>query len=181
MLDALAEAVGGKHALEDLDDAPLPDQPFAWAAVPDDIRRPVSDVLAWCDRCCDELLDVEYRTACRRLLAAAAAGNPAVFRRRGRADTAAAAICWAIGRANDLFTPYAGAMLVKDLLAWFGISSPSVSQRGATLVRAAGFDGDRFTYHSVLGRELLVSSRRRRIMERRDRYVAFLAEEASRP
>lgn len=93
---------------------------------------------------------------------------------------AAAAICWAIGRANDLFTPYAGAMLVKDLLAWFGISSPGVSQRGGTLVRAAGFDGDRFAYHSVLGRQLLVSSRRRRIMERRDRYVALLAEEASR-
>ncbi len=87
MLDALADAVGGKHALEDPDDVPLPDEPFALAAVPDDIRRPVSDVLAWCDRCCDELLDVEYRTACRRLLAAWAADDPAVFRRSGRADT----------------------------------------------------------------------------------------------
>ena len=55
------------------------------------------------DACCDELLDVEYRTACRRLLARVAAGDPAVFRRRASSATAAAAICWIVGKDNDLF------------------------------------------------------------------------------
>ncbi|MGH8909817.1 MAG: hypothetical protein ACRD0K_25820 [Egibacteraceae bacterium] len=83
MLDVLRMAVGGPDRLADLDDAPLPDEPFAWSGIPDDIRDRVGDVLARCDRCCEELLDVECRTACRRLLARAAAGDPNVFRAQG--------------------------------------------------------------------------------------------------
>jgi hypothetical protein len=84
MLDALRNAVGGQHSLDELDAAPLPDEPFEWTGIPDDIHVPVTDALHRVDRCCDQLLDTEYRTACRRLLARAAAGDPAVFRRSAR-------------------------------------------------------------------------------------------------
>jgi len=65
----------------------------------------VAEVLALLDRCCDELLDTEYRTACRRFLARAAAGDPEIFRRRSKPASAAAAVCWVIGKADMLFDP----------------------------------------------------------------------------
>ncbi len=172
VLDALRRQVGGDEALWSLNDAPLPDEPFSWDAIPDDIRPKVDEVLGRCDRCCDELLDVEYRTACRRLLARAARGDPEAFRRRGRADTAAAAICWAVGKANELFAPSSGGLLVKDLAAHFGLGPGSVSQRAGTLLKAAGVDESWRTWDLSLGTpELLVGARRRRIRERRDRYA----------
>ncbi|MGH9066983.1 MAG: DUF6398 domain-containing protein, partial [Acidimicrobiales bacterium] len=98
------------------------------------------------------------------------ADQPYVFRRRGRSDTAAAAVCWAVGRANDLFAPSGGAMMVKDLVGHFGLPQSSVSRRAATMLKAAGIDY-RPAWDLFLGRpHLLVSSRRRRIIERRDRY-----------
>ena len=63
------------------------------------------EVLERVDDCCTALLDLEYRTAARRLLAALATADPDIFRRRARADTAAAAVCWIVGRANGLFDP----------------------------------------------------------------------------
>ncbi len=175
MLDLLCEAVGGEEALAALDDHPLPDEPFDWDGVPGDIADRVAEVLALCDRCCHELLDSEHRTACRRVLARVATGDPAVFRRKARAETAAAAICWIIGKANDLFSTSAGGMYVKELTEWFGITQGSVSPRAATLLRAAGFDGRSFAYQPSLGTpELLVSGRRRRIIERRDRFREML-------
>ncbi len=169
-LGALRRAVGGDEALDLLDDRPLPDEDFVWDGIADDVNERVGAVLAHCDACCDTLLDVEYRTACRRLLAAVAAGAPEVFRRKGRADTAAAAICWSVGRANDLFVPTGGGMLVKDLLGYFGVRG-SISQRAATMLGAAGVgDGELSAYRVDLADpRLLVSSRRRRIIEQRDR------------
>lgn len=143
MLDTLRRAVGGDAALIELHDRPLPDEEFSWEGVPGDVRRPVGEILALCDRCCEELLDREYRTACRRFLSLAASGDPAVFRRRARADTAAAAVCWIVGKANELFTPSGGGMRVKDLTAYFGLRG-GVSQRAATLLRAAGFSTDHY-------------------------------------
>lgn len=173
MLDLLRAAVGGEEALASLADDPLPDEPFAWDGIAEDIRDRVSEVLAMCDRCCEELLDVEYRTACRRYLARVATGDAEVFRRRGSAHTAAAAVCWTIGTANDLF---GGRMLVKDLLAHFGIASGGVSQRALTLMKAAGIrDPDDYGTSAwdvrVGTPDLLVSSRRRSIIERRDRHL----------
>jgi hypothetical protein len=175
MLESLKRAVGSEEALTGLTDEALPDEAFAWDGVPKDIRAKVREVLERCDQCCDELLDVEFRTACRRYLCRVATGNPEVFRRRGRSDTAAAAICWTVGKANDLFVPSGGGMLVKDLLAHFGLSQGSVSQRAATLMKAAGIKPDRGYYPAwdvALGSpDLLVASRRHRIIERRDRYL----------
>jgi len=56
LLDALAEEVGGQDALDSLDGTPLPDEEFGWDQVPGDVRERVGEVLAACDRCCDDLL-----------------------------------------------------------------------------------------------------------------------------
>jgi hypothetical protein len=173
MGELLREAAGGEDALRTLDDVPLPDEEFDWTGIPDDVHGKVAEVLALCDRCCDELLDIEYRTACRRLLARAAAGDPAVFRRRASSATAAAAVCWIVGKDNDLFSVSGGPMLVKDLMVHFGLAQGGVSQRAETLMKAAGFDPYARRWDLRLGSpELLVSARRRRITKMRDEYLA---------
>src|SRR6478736_3940510 len=77
----LAVEVGGDDVLEALDDSPLPDEPFDWTGIAEDIAPRVREVLEMVDRCCHDLLGVEYRTACRRVLARAAVGDPKAFRR----------------------------------------------------------------------------------------------------
>ncbi len=171
MIDTLRRAVGGGGALARLDDAPLPDEPFAWDAVAPDVHDRVAEVLGLVDRCCDEQLDVEYRTACRRFLARAAAGDPEVFRRRARPETAAAAVCWIIGKANELFSPAGDGRTSKDLMGHFGLTGSP--QRAGTLLRAAGF-GDRHYGSIDLGSpDYLTSARRRRILARYERYRAM--------
>jgi len=170
MLDALRATVGGEQALHTLQTTPLPDEDFDWADIPSDIHAPVADVLALCDRCCAQLLDVEYRTAARRLLARAARGDPAAFKRRARADNTAAAVCWIVGKANHLFTPSGGGMQVKDLLEHFGVSG-SVSQRATTLLRAGGFPTDHYGEIRLGSPDYLVSDRRHSILTQRDRYT----------
>ena len=102
-LEYLDRRVGGRHALDALDDRPLPDDAFCWAGIPDDVHPIVADVLAHCDALCDQRLDIEHRTAVRRLLAKVAAADPGVFRDSTRADTVAAALCWIVGKANGVF------------------------------------------------------------------------------
>ena len=174
MRHLLEDAVGGAKALDNLDTKPLPDEEFVWRNVAEDIRERVGEVLSMCDSCCDEMLDVEYRTACRRLLARVATGNPRVFRRKARADTAAAALCYAVGKANDLFSASGERMRVKDLLGYFGLSQAGVSQRAETLLNAAGiaaydrYGVGRYGDMSLASPALLVSSRRRSIVDLRD-------------
>ena len=173
MLDTLRRAVGGDQVLDTLDDRPLPDEPFGWDGVPPDVHDRVGEVVALVDRCCNELLDQEYRTACRRFLATAAAGDPEIFRRRGRLDTAAAAVCWVIGKANDLFLPVSGGgMMVKDLTAHFGAPG-GVSQRAGVLLRAAGLDEPHHGSVDLGTPRYLTAERRRRILADRDRYRAM--------
>jgi hypothetical protein len=172
MRDVLREAAGGDETLRTLDERPLPDEDFDWSGIPDDVHDKVGDVLALTDACCKQLLDVEHRTACRRLLARVAAGDPAVFRRRASTTTAAATICWIVGKDNDLFSHAGGRMLVKDLMAHFGLTQGGVSQRAETFLNAAGFDRSTRRWNLRLGDPgLLVSRRRRRIIELRDEYL----------
>ena len=171
MRDLLCEAAGSADALRTLDDRPLPDEAFDWSGIPADVHDKVGEVLDLIDACCDQLLDVEYRTACRRLLSRAAAGDPEVFRRRASSVTAAAAICWIVGKDNDLFSAVGGGMLVKDLMRHFGLQG-SVSQRASTFMKAAGFDPYMLRWELRLGDpELLVSGRRRWMIELRDEYL----------
>lgn len=168
LVDSLARRVGGRLALQNLDDQPLPDEPFDWAGVPSDIHPVVQQVLDLCDRCADEILDVEHRTAMRRFLSRAAVADPAPFRRKASPVRGAAAVAWVICRANDTAGNYYTGLSVTDLLAWFGISG-SVSQRAEPLLRANGVDPhDRFGVMALGTPDLLTAAKRRDIIALRD-------------
>jgi len=167
LTDMLADEVGGPEALAALDDRPLPDEPFDWTDIPDDVHDRVAEVLALCDDACDALLDAELRTACRRFLARVASTDPTVFRRKGRPETAAAAVCWIIAKNNDLFRPWGAGLEVKDLLAHFGITG-SVSQRASTLLRAGGFPLPQMGDLELGSTDYLGSARRRLIIDDRE-------------
>ncbi len=133
LLEGLDRKVGGRFALQNLDDAPLPDEPFEWAGVADDVRPVVEVMLDLCDRCADELLDVEHRTAMRRFLSRAAVADPALFRRKASPERGAAAIAWVICRANGTTGDHWSGLSVQELLTWFGVTG-SVSQRAEPLL-----------------------------------------------
>jgi hypothetical protein len=135
MLGLLREAVGGEDALRTLETEPLPDEALEVSVLPEDVRERVREVADLTDRCCDHLLDREHRTACRRLLVDVAVADPQIFRRRGRAETAAAAVVWIVARANRSFDPHRGGLSSKGLSEWFGISGGPTA-RASTLLRA---------------------------------------------
>ena len=171
LLKGLDREVGGRLALENLDQAPLPDEAFVWAGIADDIRPVVQQMLDACDRCADELLDVEHRTAMRRFLSRAAVGDPAAFRRNASAIRGAAAVAWVICRANDTVGAYRSGLAVRDLLAWFGVKG-SVSQRAEPLLRANGVDPHQLFGRMSLGApDLLTSEHRAAIIANRDRWT----------
>lgn len=171
MTEHLRDAVGGEPALAELDANPLPGEDFDWRGIPDDIHQHVAEVLALCDQCCAELLCTEYRTACRRFLARAATGDPGIFRRKARADIAAAAVCWVVGKANDLFGSGGSGMQVKDLMAHFGIRG-SASQRAGVMLRAGDFPSKDYGEPTLGSPDYLIASRHDRILRLRDQYAA---------
>jgi Domain of unknown function (DUF6398) len=167
----LATEVGGQQVLNNLDDSPLPDEPFDWTGIAEDIVPCVAQILGHIDRCCDALLDVEYRTACRRLLARAALGDPRVFRRQAKTETAAAAIVWIVGSTNKIFDGPERLIFASRVVHFLGASS-SASSRAETFRRAAG--RGRFPFETHLGAAFLTSGSRRRIIGDRDWYRARL-------
>ena len=175
LLDALAEEVGGQDPLDSLDDTPLPEEEFGWDEVPADVREQVGRVLAACDRCSDDLLGAEYRTACRRLLARAAPDLSGTLHKTARPEAIAAAVCWVIGTGNQRFGQATGELRVKDLMSYFSLEKSSVSERGYRIMRAAGIK-PASAYPAVrLGSpDLLVSDRRSRIIELRDHHRAAI-------
>jgi Domain of unknown function (DUF6398) len=175
VLGGLARVVGGDEALSALDDAALPVEEFVWDGIAADVQDRVGEVLGLVDDCCDALLDAEFRTAGRRLLARVATGDPDLFRRRGRADTAAAAICWVIGNANELFNPRSVPhLLAKTLIAHFGLAPATVTQRSKAILRAAGAPPTEQTGAVELGSPgYLVAARRARIIADRDHFRAM--------
>lgn len=164
----LAERVGGEDALATLDTEPLPDEQLDLGEVPDDVHARVRAVAALTDACCDDLLDREHRTACRRLMADVAAGDPAIFRRRSRDDRAAAALAWIVCSANDTLDPSGGGLTATELVGWFGVDG-SVSQRAATMLRAVGVHDQRGSDVALGTTRYLVADSRATIIERRDR------------
>ncbi len=180
VLDGLAEEVGGQGALDSLDDAPLPDEEFGWDGVPADVRDRVGPVLAACDRCCDDLFGAEYRTACRRLLARAVPGLSGLLHGQASPKAIAAAACWVIGKGNDRFGQRPGDLRIKDLTSYFGLAKSSVSGRGYQIMRAAGIESaDVYSGIRLGSPALLVSARRRRIIELRDLHRAALSGEST--
>jgi hypothetical protein len=166
VLSGLADEVGGRMRLQSLDVAPLPDEPFDWEGIPADVHPVVQDMLEACDGFADGVGNTEYRTAMRRFLSRAAAGDPAIFRRRGSRVRGAAAVAWAISEANQLYS-------AKYIQESFGLRS-GVSQRAEPMLRAIGID----SFESGCGPpalgspDLLLSSRREEIVERRDSALA---------
>jgi hypothetical protein len=171
-LEYFAGDVGGIDALMALDDVPLPDEEFEWAGISEGIRPAVRAMLEECDRCADALFDVEHRTAMRRFLARAARNDPRVFTRKGSPVRGAAAVAWVISTANRTAGVWSAGMTTKELLGHFGITG-SVSDRAGTLMRAAGTPTAYTTSPIELGDPgLLVSARRRKLIESRDRALA---------
>jgi len=81
LFESLVGQAGGWEELWSLDAEPLPDEPFDWSAV-EPVDRPfVGEVLRLAEECCHALLDAEYRTIARRLLARIAAHDPRPLRR----------------------------------------------------------------------------------------------------
>lgn len=165
----LIDEVGSIEALDALTDELLPDEALDLTAVPEDVRDRVRRTAELTDRVADELVeDVEFRTACRRLLAMAAQEDPAIFRRRSRDDTAAAAVAWIVGRANKVFG-WGGGLMVADLMEFLGLTG-SPSQRAQPFLSALGVGPYRRYAAEAIGRvDLLTSATRRGIIERRDR------------
>lgn len=169
LLAHLRDQVGGADALAALDTDPLPDEPLDLDGVAVDLRERVREIAGLADAGCDALLDVECRTACRRLLADVAAAEPQVFRRRGRADTAAAAIVWTVARANNRLSARAGGLTATALGEWFGVADPA--QRATTMLKALDVP-DATRYSLSLGTvRYLTSARREAIVETRDRHT----------
>ncbi len=171
-LEYLARDVGGVDALMALDEQALPDEEFDWAGIPEEIRPAVSTILEHCDACAEALFDVEHRTAMRRFLARAARNDPKVFGRKASPVRGAAAVAWVITTGNRTAGVWSGEMTTKDLLAHFGVSG-TVSDRAGSLMRAAGLS-ERHAVSSIeLGDPaLLVSARRRSLIQSRDRALA---------
>jgi len=163
----LERAVGGRLQLQALDDRPLPDEPFEWAGIPEAARPQVEQMLEACDRCADELLDVEHRTAMRRFLSRAAVGDPKAFTRKALPARGAAAIAWVICQANESTDPY-GPLTAQALIAWFGLKG-SVAQRAEPLLRANGVNPHQMYEGMRLGTpDLLVARRRAALIAARD-------------
>lgn len=165
--DAASRAVGGEEALARLTDEPLPDEELDLTGVPADIEGTVLEVASLIDRGCAALLDLECRTAARRLLADVARADPEVFRRRGRTDTAAAAVTWIVAKANNRLGHDGDGLTATALARWFGVSG-SPSQRASTLLKAIGIMAATGGYGLNLGTpRYLTSTRRRTIMDAR--------------
>ncbi len=171
LLERLADAVGGLTPLGGLGTEPLPDEDFTWDGIPEDVHERVGEYLALLDAVAGEHLDVEHRTAMRRFLARAATADPGIFRRRSLVARGAAAIGWAVCRANETAGTFKQGPTVEETVGWFGVSG-NVSQRAEVFLKAIGAPMD-FAWPTLpLGSaDLLVSARRARIIAERDRLL----------
>ncbi len=172
-IGVLAEQVGGREQLDTLHGEPLPDEELDLNGLPNDVHDRVLAIAELCDGCCDDLFDRECRTAVRRLIHDVAAGDPQIFRRRGRNETAAAALCWLVGRTNTVMDH--GRVQSQQLMAHFGLTG-SASQRAEPMRQAIGLPAY-YVGRSDLGSgRYLTGETRRELMIRRDRWLA--ADEA---
>jgi hypothetical protein len=162
-LAELAEQVGGPTQLAGLNTEPLPAEELVLTDVPADVHDRVRRIGALCDGCCEVLFDLETRTAVRRLLHDVAAGDPMIFRRRSRDETAAAALCWLVANVNGVLSN-TGRVQSQDLMAHFGLTG-SPSQRAAAMRAAIGLS----SHARGLGSpRYLTGTRRDWMLRRRD-------------
>ena len=134
------------------------------------------------DAACTQLLDAEFRTIARRVLARIAANGARALHRGTSVERTAAAIVWLVGQASGVFGPRvrrrSGA-----LWEWFGVGS--CVDRGRSLSRSMGSLPDPGWHREYGDPEplgdpgLLHSSFRAALIRQRDTIAGF--EEERRP
>lgn len=166
MLVALEAEVGGPAELATLTAEPLPDEPFSCGGFPMDALIPISDVESACDDACDELFDVETRTACRRTLSRFVRRRPQYFLRPNvQAHRFAASICWVVAKANRLFSVKESPR-IGELTEFFGVAH--AASNAEVIITACGFERPAHNYLILGSADLLVAAHRRRIIALRD-------------
>ena len=175
--------VGGFDALMRLDAEPLPSEEFDWSSVEPQDEPFVALVLALVDECCREMLDTEYRTIARRILARIEARDPRALRRSANAERCAAALVWLAARGSGGLARSGTAPTSSALWRWFGVTD--CSNRGRSLRAAADLLPDldlidfavTVTDELALGDAALLHSRfRRRLLMQRDARLRGTAE-----
>lgn len=168
LLEPLAREVGGMEQLDALTTLPLPDEPLDVSELPADIVERVTGIATLTDAVCDGRFEGdEMRTVVRRLLSRVAAADPAIFRRRGKPETAAAAVCWIACKVNG-WLDWGSDLTVAELMEEFGLTG-SPTQRAQPMLRALGIDQHDWTYEPALGSaDLLTSDYRADLIAQRD-------------
>lgn len=184
-MEDLQAFVGGFDALMCLDAEPLPPEEFDWTSVEPQDAVFVALVLALVDDCCEQMLDDEYRTIARRILARVAARDPRVLRRSDNTERFAAGLVWLAGRGSGAFGRRGSRPKSSELWQWFGVAN--CSDRGRALRSAAGLFPDaaliRYDYSDelALGDAGLLHSRyRKSLIGRRDARIRLTAQLAQR-
>jgi Domain of unknown function (DUF6398) len=171
----LERLAGGVDKIAEFDvDTPLPDEAFDDTGVPVDLALDLAHVLTMVDHCCDAMFDVEHRTACRRLLNAIVGRDSTPFRRFTDPRKIAAALCWIVGKANASLSPRDG-ILVRDLMAHFGLPDGTVSTIGDQLLSAGGFDREKYRDFPLGSARYLTVKRRRQIQTEHETTLERLA------
>jgi hypothetical protein len=179
---ALLPYVDDVAALLDLTTDPLPDEAFDWSDVDEHDAATVSAVLVRCDAACDALLDLQFRTIARRILALVATRDPRPLRRASNPDRLAAGIVWLAGHANGEFGRHAPRWRSARSL-WDVLGVGNCAERGYAIRNAAGLVPDVVTTTwwdegmTPLGTVALLHSRTRQaLIARRDAYLRIEQE-----
>ncbi|MBI2244179.1 MAG: hypothetical protein HYU55_09640 [Nocardioides sp.] len=182
----LAGVCGGRAAVDGLTDEPLGDDRIDLPTeYPDRTDRERVEATAdLLDAVAERCFDAERSYAFRHALLALWAEDPDVVTRAASAAHVAGGICWAVGKANGLFSPV-GSMrvgVVQDALA---LRSPASSYGGTVRTALLGFRNQPVGHWSrpagvpdlmALGRlDLLLGITRSRLLRIRDRARAAAA------
>ncbi len=204
----LADLVGGVDVLECLDPTPLPDEAFDWTAVAEVDRGVVRAVLEAAERAVTDpalpvpdrdvasllsrggmplwIVDLEFRTVVRRLIALVARHDAPILHRSPPARLAAAFVWLALHGNGKLGR---GRSFKADYI-WWGFEVTDCAERGRALRRATGVPAvTPDWYGSSVGpgddtwlpdAALLHSSTRRSLVTRREHLISSIAAEAER-
>lgn len=129
--------------LEGLDMPPVPTtvdtpEPFEWRGVPPGLRHRVEEVVEHCDRVCADVLDAEYTTFSRRLVAKLARKRPSPLA-RGDTRIWAGGVLYALGQVNFLFDPSSRPHVTgTDLAALVGVNSSTIGQKANAVRTVTG-------------------------------------------
>lgn len=181
----LAGVCGGSAAVDALSDEPLDDDridlPDEYPQVTD--RERVEATADLLDAVAERWFDAETSYAFRHALLALWVEDPEVVTRAASAAHVAGGICWAVGKANGLFSPVSG-LRVRVLQDALALRSPASGYGGTVRTALVGFRSqpDRWSRPPgvpdllALGRcDLLLGVTRARLIRIRDRARAAAA------